>query len=615
MGASTDLVVAGVPHPSFDKVAYDRYRFARKLGEAISGTDDPAMVPAGEAVHMRGDDYVVGLTFEGSARAYPVWVVDNYHVVNDRVGDERFFVVSCERCQSGSAFRAVPEGNPDREPLFRSVGFLNATLLLKDLRGGSHWIHYEGLGLDRRAAGIRLPWIPTFHMEWADWVALHPESLVMVAPDDPTHPDARHGHGREELFGRAGMDAAFVPTILGDLDRTYPENEVVLGVDGETESVAFPLREVRREGGVVADTVGGRAVVVFAGPRPDGFTMAMYDPSVDDRSLTFVREAVGFVDRQTGSRWTIEGRAVDGPLAGRVLEAVPSFYVRWHAWVYTHRGTRLFRSRREPTPLEDDDRPELEPFGELLAALAREGHEVLVAEPLVSQLRPREASASVTVYVGGDRLNLHAFDSIVAARDAHAFDASWSGYPLRSRTHEGRTCRVGPVVVESDPEERFADPTNVVPLPDSMIRWSKLLTSPVVEALARDAERPASDAEGPGFLDVVRGLRLAGFEVIDIGFLPPSQLRVGAVNAVALTIDAERFLMYRFASADEADVYATTEAHTLAFGAFVLRSTPESMYQYQPAEVLYAGEEWVRWSGLLEDPRLRTALQGVIPAP
>ena len=39
-------------------------------------------------------DYVIGLVFRGRARAYPLWVVDNYHVINDRVDGERIVVAS-----------------------------------------------------------------------------------------------------------------------------------------------------------------------------------------------------------------------------------------------------------------------------------------------------------------------------------------------------------------------------------------------------------------------------------------------------------------------------------------------------------------------------------------
>ena len=41
----------------------------------------------------------------------------------------------------------------------------------------------------------------------------------------------------------------------------------------------------------------------------------------------------------------------------------------------------------------------------------------------------------------------------------------------------------------------------------------------------------------------MRALRLGGFDVVDVGLLPPGQLRVGAVDAIALTVNADRFLL------------------------------------------------------------------------
>jgi hypothetical protein len=598
------IPAAPLSPPLFDKRAFQRYRIPRLLGEAVSGVDDPAMLPAGSADHMRPDDYVIGLVFRGSARAYPLWVVDNYHVVNDRVDGERILVASCERCQSGSAFVADVPGDPEREPLFRSVGFMNATLLLKDLRSASHWLHYDGLGLDRRAAGRRLPWIPTYHMEWRDWLILHPGSEVMVPPDDATHPDARHGHGREETFSRPGMDPAFLPTIVGDLDRTYPENEMVLAIEGEDDWHAYPLREVRREGGVVPVTVGGRKGVILAGPESDGFTMAAYVASLDGRSLTFRHADDAFVDQQTGSRWSIEGVATAGELEGASLDAIPWSYVRWHAWVHWHRDTRIFLSERERPILEGGESTGSDLLDEIAAAWASGGHSVRLGEPLVSQLRPLQADHSATVHVDGHRLRLHELASVTAARDLHAFDASWSGWPICARSHEGRTRRIGKVVIESDPEERFVDPANVVPLPDGQIDWAPPLDSPTLDSLVPD-EPPQDD---PGFVDVIRAFRLSGYEVIDVGFLPRGQLRTGAENAIALTIEAQRFLLYRFGSVADAERYVEGEARATGAGRYVLRSTPDTMYHHQPTEVLYVGDDAVRWSTLPNDPDFVRAL-------
>jgi hypothetical protein len=595
----------------FDKAAYDRFKLPRRMGEAVATWDDPELVSGARAEHMRDDDYVVGLVFRGSARAYPLWIIDNYHVINDCFGDQRVVVTSCERCQSGSAFRADPPGRSDREPLFRAVGFLNATLLMKDLRTGSYWCHYDGRGLSRRASGFSLPWIPTYHMEWRDWLHLHPDTDVMVPPIDPRHPDARHGHGREEIFARPGMDPEFLPTVVGEYDMAYPENEVVLGIDGP-EPVAYPLREVRAAGGVVHDRVDGMDVVVLAGPRADGFTMAAYGARLQRETLRFVRADGVFRDLQTGSTWNIEGVSLAGPLEGARLEPVRSFPVRWHAWIYQRRDSRLFRHAGAPRRVDAASPEDLAGFGPFLEELERSGHAVEIEGPMVSQLRPRRSLASVTVTVGGDRLHLHRFASASAAADYDALKGAWSGLPMRPRSREGRTRRFGCIVVESDPEQRYEDPANVVPRSEGSIGWSPLLEDPVLDrAASRDRTAamatPATDG-GPGFLQVIRGLRLSGVEVLHEAFLPPSQLRVGCEDGIALLVEGDWFLLYRFPDPGSASRYAASEPHTIVAGAFVLRSAPSDMYVF-PTEILYAGEDRTSWSQLLTEPSFERAFR------
>ncbi len=51
-----------------------------------------AAVPGRSAVHMRPEDCVVGLTINGQSRAYPYWIADKYHTINDSIGGERVLV-------------------------------------------------------------------------------------------------------------------------------------------------------------------------------------------------------------------------------------------------------------------------------------------------------------------------------------------------------------------------------------------------------------------------------------------------------------------------------------------------------------------------------------------
>ena len=55
--------------------------------------------------------------------------------------------------------------------------------------------------------------------------------------------------------------------------------------------------------------------------------------SFDGKVLTFEVRGGAFVDVETGSEWSLEGRALSGPLAGERLEMIPEAYVSfWFAF-------------------------------------------------------------------------------------------------------------------------------------------------------------------------------------------------------------------------------------------------------------------------------------------
>jgi hypothetical protein len=105
--------------------------------------------------------------------------------------------------------------------------------------------------------------------------------------------------------------------------------------------------------------VGGTPVAVFwhggtvaalDAPRiPDSRdigTAAAYIPRVDGRTLVFRAVAGGITDRQTGTRWTIEGRAVAGPLEGTELRPARAMDSFWFDWAAFHPSTTIFGASR-----------------------------------------------------------------------------------------------------------------------------------------------------------------------------------------------------------------------------------------------------------------------------
>ena len=594
----------------FDLRISANFEICRCVGKLIAAWDRPVCVAAAVAAHMREDDYVVGLEHGGRYRAYPIWITDNYHMINDELEGEPILFSTCERCQSGSAFVAKLEGTPVK---FSAQGMYNAALTMVNRRGkpdaeSSLWLHYEGVAIDGPRLGQFLEQIPSYHMTWRDWKAAHPDTDVMLPPDDVHHRDARHGHGREEFFSRPGMDPPLAKTITGSFDHRYPENEMVLGLNIDAGLRAYPRLEVGRAGGVVNDTLGELPIVVFAGPAPTQCAMSAFVREHEGESLTFERSGDQFKDRESDSSWNIEGRSIAGPKAGAQLTPLRWQYVRWHAWVYPHPETELFTTD-SPEALPGE--PQVDALRPVLDALAGQGHDVRFSHIIMELIMPQEATDGLCVRVGDDRLNLYRFSSASAAADYVYLQGAWCCWPFDMKLGRKRARSVGCFVVESDPERTYAEPSQTVRFPDNEVPWSILVLDDAT-ASAWSGGLDDAEQETLSFQGLVEQLRAKNVDVIETSFLPHSQLRVGVEAAIAATIEGDRFAIYRCGSEKEAATVAAEVPAALQVGNWVFRSIPVLMYQDPHYEMGQLPDDRIPWSKLVGDAQFREQLEAIL---
>jgi uncharacterized protein DUF3179 len=72
-------------------------------------------------------------------------------------------------------------------------------------------------------------------------------------------------------------------------------------------------------------------------------TVVVWDRRIEGRTLTFAAEADQLRDAETGSSWDpMRGIALAGPLAGKILDSVPSTAAIWRAWKLAHPDTSVF---------------------------------------------------------------------------------------------------------------------------------------------------------------------------------------------------------------------------------------------------------------------------------
>jgi hypothetical protein len=200
-------------------------------------------------------------------------------------------------------------------------------------RDGTVWSALTGIALEGPKKGERLVRVPSLTTEWEHWLLLHPESTAYDLFDGKKYPLA-------ELPTQLSDEAR---ATMGKVDDRLPMETLVIGIEGEQSQLAVSMAGLG-ERACFLDQVDWRDVAVFwYGPT---HTAVVFSANLDGQKLTFYADKISpetapFKDRETGSRWTLAGRAVDGPLRGKELEWTPSVQCRWYAWSHEYPQTRI----------------------------------------------------------------------------------------------------------------------------------------------------------------------------------------------------------------------------------------------------------------------------------
>ena len=73
--------------------------------DGIPSIDQPRFLRAGQASFLKPDDRVLGLVFDGVARAYPIKILNFHEIVNDKINQQAIVISYCPLCGSGIAFK------------------------------------------------------------------------------------------------------------------------------------------------------------------------------------------------------------------------------------------------------------------------------------------------------------------------------------------------------------------------------------------------------------------------------------------------------------------------------------------------------------------------------
>jgi hypothetical protein len=309
---------------------------------------DEAKRRAGE---LRDDDRVLCWTrgySDGGAIPFRFFL-NSYRVISDSYG------VFVHDPDAGFARGYLPSYH------FRFHGWRNGVMVMKH-KDGTLYSTLSGVALDGPKKGTRLTPIPTLVSDWGFWLERYPQAVAYHMFDKYQPVELPAGPNKDAQASR------------GPADKRLPADAAVLGLWTGKSARAYPL-DVLAKAGLIAEEVDGHKYVVLwqpktktasayipeataprkhPAPKPnaDGVSPPDPDPDTPKKAVTLKRDdkvpAAPFVDQETGSRWDVAGRVVEGELKGYTLTWADSVQVKWFAWAAEYPQTTVYAAT--PTP-------------------------------------------------------------------------------------------------------------------------------------------------------------------------------------------------------------------------------------------------------------------------
>jgi len=244
--------------------------------DGIPALTDARFVSADEAPFMAPEDRVIGIAWDGQAKAYPHKILDYHEAVNDRLGDRAILVTYCPLCDCSAVFDR--RFGAQQYEFGISGRLYNSNVLLYDRAVDgpeSLWSQMAAAAVTGVQSGQPLRRLPLEVTTWGDWHTRHPQTLVL---------STETGHQRTYNRGvyQAYFDSPKLMFPVAHLDKRLPLKTPVLGVMSDKVQRAYPLANfTEKQAGRFEDEIDGRRLTLVYEPRHHSLRVEQADPELE----------------------------------------------------------------------------------------------------------------------------------------------------------------------------------------------------------------------------------------------------------------------------------------------------------------------------------------------
>lgn len=306
--------------------------------DGIPAVDKPQFITIPAATWLAAREPVVVVEWNGVARAYPLQILMWHEIVNDVIGGRPIAVTYCPLCNTAMVFDRTVDGTVLD---FGTTGRLRMSdLVMYDRQTESWWQQALGEAIVGTMTGTKLQRTPSLMVSFAEFRKNFPNGEVLSRN---TGFRREYGVNPYQRYDRSGGGP--LPGFFGRRPdpRLKPMERVLTASQGD-DRIVVPFSRLERDK-VILTTVGGEAAVLWWAPGTasalddgeiasgrDVGAAAAFRRTLDGRLLSFTANPDGtFRDKETNSRWTLLGKAIEGPLTGKALTPLEHGSHLWFA--------------------------------------------------------------------------------------------------------------------------------------------------------------------------------------------------------------------------------------------------------------------------------------------
>ncbi len=273
---------------------------------------------------------VIGVALNSEAKAYPIEIIGYHHQVRDTVGNTPIMVTYCTVCRTGRVYSPFVNGKPEQ---FRLVGMDHFNAMFEDATTKSWWRQENGEAITGSLKGTALKEIPSVQMQLGDWIALHPNTMVL-------QPDKNFIAEYDSL---KGYDEGTLKSSLEGRDSgSWKMKSWVVGIQIYNHAKAYDWNDLQKKK-IIEDSLAATPLLLTVDST--GRTFYVFNRNVDGNVLHFGLDVSknNLQDVETNSLWNMAGSCFNGALKGKQLDAIQAYQEFWHSWQSFHPETEKYK--------------------------------------------------------------------------------------------------------------------------------------------------------------------------------------------------------------------------------------------------------------------------------